>query len=49
MIPVQDSFPTINEDILGYVESVLDNSIDDLQEDEDVYEVGVAVIPWFLY
>jgi len=35
---IKDSFPTINEDILGYVESVLDNSIDDLQEDEDVYE-----------
>jgi len=35
---IKDSFPNINDDIYQYVESVLQNALDDFETEEDVYE-----------
>lgn len=41
---IKESFPSINDDIQQYVESVLDNALDDLENDEDVYEAVGEVL-----
>ena len=35
---IQDSFPNINNDISEYIDSVLETSADEFENDEDVYE-----------
>jgi ATP-binding cassette, subfamily F, member 3 len=35
---IKEAFPKINDDIYSYVESVLESSADDFENEEDVYE-----------